>query len=386
MEIINLANKLCFIVTDAISFNVLYRSQLEYLVDNGCDLTLICGGDIVDINQLRARKVGKVIDYGLVRKPSIFLDSLSLIKLAAHFSSNRYDLVLSTTPKALLLGSIATFLTMQPRRVSFFQGRVYENFGGLKRNIFVFLDYIVVTLSSEIIFVSNSLMSEFIQDIPNTAKKGIVVGDGSGNGVCSEKFSLDSVCADKLLEIRNTLKIKEANFVVLSVGRICEDKGLKEIVEVANLVIEQTSNVHFIMLGNIEDDNAFDEFSELIKDGVMTHIDFVDDITPYLAISDVHLFLSHREGFGNVAIEAAAMEVPTIAFDVVGIKDSVEDSVSGLRFKFGDSESVANSILNFVQKPDEMRKKFEGSRGWVIEKFEQRKVWKNYLNFYLQNS
>lgn len=384
MELVKLAKNFCFVITDAISFNVLYRDQLEYLVDNGCNLTLICGGSSVEVDNLRERKVGKVIDYGLVRKPSVWLDSLSLIKLAWHFLFNRYDLVVSTTPKALLLGSIATFLTLQPRRVAFFQGRVYEGFSGFKRKAYIYLDKIVVTCSHDVIFVSKSLMSEFIKDIPSTAKKGKVIGDGSGNGVCSNNFSPELVCRDRILEVRDSLDVKDTDFIILSVGRICEDKGLKEIVEVANLVVKEASNVHFILLGDIEDDNAFEAFLELKNEGVFTHIDFVDDITPYFALSDIHLFLSHREGFGNVAIEAAAMGVPTIAFDVVGVRDSVAEGVSGLRFKFGDSELVANTILDFVQEPESMRKKFDTSRDWVIEKFEQKKVWQNYLKFYLQ--
>lgn len=73
--------KFCFIVTDAISFNILYKDQLEYLASNKFELTLICGGSESELNILRSRNVGKVIDYRLVRKPNIILDLLSLIKI-----------------------------------------------------------------------------------------------------------------------------------------------------------------------------------------------------------------------------------------------------------------------------------------------------------------
>ena len=369
-------------VTDAISFNVLYRGQLEYLAESGCDLTLICGGENSELDILRARNVGTVIDYGLVRKPSVWPDLLSLFKLIWHFLFNRYDVVVSTTPKALLLGSVAAFLTCQSRRVSFFQGRVYENFKGLKRKIYTLLDGIVVACTHEVIFVSKSLMAEFVKDIPFASKKGKVIGGGSGNGVCADRFAPDAVSADTVAKTLQSLGIKDTDFIVLSAGRICEDKGINEIAEVASLVAEKTTNVRFIMLGGVEDNKAFERLSELRKRGVVIHVDFVSDLTPYFALADIHLFLSHREGFGNVAIEAAAMGVPTIAFDVVGVRDSVAEGISGLRFKLGDSESVANAVLQFISAPEVMGVKFKGSRDWAIKHFSKENVWRNYKLFY----
>jgi len=38
---------------------------------------------------------------------------------------------------------------------------------------------------------------------------------------------------------------------------------------------------------------------------------------------------AHHEGWGTVVMEAAAASVPTIAFDVAGVRDSVLDGISG---------------------------------------------------------
>lgn len=377
-----MTKKICLIVTDAISFNVLYQGQLEYLNDNGFEITLICGGSHAELATLRKRNVGTVIDYKLVRPPSLGLDLLSLSKISKHLLFNRYDLVLSTTPKALLLGSIAGFLSAQPRRIAFFQGRVYENFTGFKRKAYVLLDHIVVASSHEVIFVSKSLMAEFIKDIPSTVSKAKVIGAGSSNGVSASKFAPATVDKHKIAEIRNSLNIKETDTVIVAVGRICEDKGLKEFIEVATIVAEQVANVRFIMLGNIEDDEAFERLATLRAQGIVIHVDFVTDITPYFALADLHLFLSHREGFGNVAIEAAAMGVPTIAFDVVGVRDSVAEGVSGWRFEQGDSAAVAAAILQLITN-DATQETFKNAREWVIERFSQQKVWENYRDFYL---
>lgn len=376
-----MSKNFCFIITDAVSFNVLYEGQLEYLVNNGCKLTLICGGSDLQIERLKARGIGNVINYGLVRQPNIFLDLLSLLKITKHLLFNRYDLVVSTTPKALLLGSVAAFLTQQSRRVSFFQGRVYENFKGLKRMFYVFLDRIVVTCSQETIFVSDSLMDEFIKDIPSALKKGIVIGGGSGNGVCPNKFSANSVSESAISKIRYELNIKDTDFIILSVGRICKDKGIEEIIKVANLVNIHKSNIRFILVGAV-DDETFRHLPGLINKDSITYVDFVRDIVPYFKLADLHLFLTHREGFGNVAIEAAAMDVPTLGFDVVGVRDSVSEGVSGLRFTFGDTDSVASAILEFICDPESIKDKFKNCRQWAIKNFSQENVWRDYESYY----
>src|SRR5690625_3407830 len=108
---------MCFVCSDALSFNSLHRGQFEYLSKNGFDLTLICGGAPENLSKLRERKVGKGVDLKIVRQPSIVKDSIALVRLFIHFMKYRYDVILVTTPKAILLGSIAGFLAFQPRRI-----------------------------------------------------------------------------------------------------------------------------------------------------------------------------------------------------------------------------------------------------------------------------
>lgn len=376
--------KLCLIVTDAISFNVLYRGQLEYLTQRGFELTLICGGAFPEIEKLRSRKVGTVIDLGLVRRPQPWLDLLSLLKLVWHLTLHRYDLVVTSTPKALLLGSVAAFITAQSRRIAFFQGRVYENFDGLRRRIYRFLDLLTIACVHEALFVSKSLLAEFLKELPTTSTKGHVLASGSGNGVCTQTFSPNAVSATRLDAIRNVAGIRGSEFVVLVIGRMCRDKGLTEVADVVRRVSLSEKEVRFILVGSSEDNDAREQLQMILGSGIATHVEFTPDVVPYFALADLHLFLTHREGFGNVAIEAAAMGVPTFAFDVVGVRDSVAKGISGNRFSVGDTKSVATAILSLCCDRESMQKEFSGAREWVNQHFLQAYVWKNYADFYMK--
>lgn len=371
------------LITDAISFNVLCRGQLEYFRDkSNLEITLICGGCQEQLNILAARKVGKVVNAKFHRKPSFFQDIKSLIFLFFFFLFNRFDLVIYSTPKALLLGSIASYLTCQKRRIALVRGRAYENFSGKKRKIYEFLDKICLLMTHKTIFISKSLKEAYQIEKLINVKKAFLLGAGSSNGVDTNKYRPKTNLKMSIVHEEPINSLSNI-FTVLIVGRICPDKGLYDLAEILKN-LKQT-NLQFLIVGQIED-KISESFLEDLKQEYpfLQHIPHSNNVVQYFQKADLHLFLSHREGFGNVAIEAASCGVPTFAYDVVGVKDSVSNNISGQRFNFKDTLTVANAI-NQAATDIHFQKPYGSARDWAIQNFDQMKVWQNYLNFYLQN-
>lgn len=376
-----MGKKICFVMTDSISFNVLCRDQLEFFSKmEGVDLTLICGGTLAEFEILKQRNVGEAIHFPLTRKPSLFKDIFCLIKLFLFFLFNRFDLIVYSTPKALLLCSIATYFSFQKKRLAIVQGRVYENFNGLKRFLFQLLDKISFLFSSKVLFVSKSLMNVSISERLLSKEKCLVINHGSFNGVDLDKFTpVTKECKKKL---REKWLIKESYFTVCTVGRLCKDKGIEELQDIiANF---SQKEIYFVIVGNIEDEFSEKILNNILKNSNVKHIEHIEHIEEIFQISDLHLFLSYREGFGNVAIEAASCNIPTFAYDVVGIKDSVQDGLTGKKFKFKDNVKIISEINLILNSPVEFENKYDDSRKWVLENFERNKVWKNYLSYYLE--
>lgn len=366
--------KVCFIVTDAITFNMLYRDQLEYFRDHtSLDITLVCGGNNQHLQLLSNRKVGNIFNAKLVRKPSPFKDLKSLVLLISYFTSNRFDLVVYSTPKALLLGSLATLLTRHKNTIAIVRGRAYENYSGKKRCFYQILDKISLLNSKQVIFISKSLMNAYLQEKLVAQKKSFLLGSGSSNGVNTEKFR-PSNTRDKRLP--NDTK----SFIVLIAGRICPDKGLYDLANVISLI--KSENVIFRLVGPIEDKDSelfLDKLKQ--KHSNIEHIPYSKSIEDHFQQADLNLFLTHREGFGNVAVEAASCGVPTFAYNVIGVKDSVKQGVSGKKFNLGDTSSIAHAIDCAAKNPN-FKAQYPSARLWVINNFSQNKVWERYLKFY----
>ncbi|WP_438013053.1 glycosyltransferase [Psychrobacter raelei] len=363
--------KVCFIITDAISFEMLYRGQFEYFRDNSnLQMTFVSGGKKRDFIKLAKREVGEVFNVGLIRKPSVLKDFKTLLNLISYFSVNHFDLVIYSTPKALLLGSIATSITRHKNTIAIVQGRAYENFIGRKRWFYEILDKIALSQSKKVIFISQSLKDAYLKEGLVNSSKSYLLGSGSSNGVDTSKF---------IPKKTN----KKHPFTVLIAGRICADKGINDLAEVIKYL--DTKNIFFKLVGPIEDASSEAILSSLMSDYPnITYVPYTDSIEHHFIGADLHLFLTHREGFGNVAIEAASCGIPTFAYDVIGVKDSVKEGVSGRRFSFKDTISIAKAIHEASINPN-FDREYPLAREWAIENFTQEKVWNNFLSFYKDN-
>ncbi|HTA64401.1 MAG TPA: glycosyltransferase family 4 protein [Xanthomonadaceae bacterium] len=156
--------------------------------------------------------------------------------------------------------------------------------------------------------------------------------------------------------------------LLLSVGRLIARKGLLEFVENALPAIAgRFPDVCMVVLG--------DETPELLQGssiglgdrireraaalGIAGNVRFIgpqDDATlaeAYRA-ADAHVFPVRDtpgdvEGFGMVAVEAAAHGLPTVAFAVGGVPDAILDGISGHLVAAGDYAHMAERTMELLE-------------------------------------
>ena len=158
--------------------------------------------------------------------------------------------------------------------------------------------------------------------------------------------------------------------ILLSVGRLTSRKGLVEFVDRAlPQIVAAQPNVLLVIIGGEADRklvNASTGIGETIRRvaverGLGDHVRLlgqVDESTLQQAYqtSDLHVFPVRDlpgdvEGFGMVAVEAAAYGVPTIAFRTGGIADAVAHGESGMLIAPDDYAAMANTIMTYLHNP-----------------------------------
>jgi glycosyltransferase involved in cell wall biosynthesis len=78
-------------------------------------------------------------------------------------------------------------------------------------------------------------------------------------------------------------------------------------------------------------------------------LDIVKNHERYLAVSDVLCLPSSSEGFGTIVVEAAALGVPSIGFDIVGLSDSIENRYTGILVPFKDVDKFSEAMIELYK-------------------------------------
>lgn len=144
---------------------------------------------------------------------------------------------------------------------------------------------------------------------------------------------------------------------VVDLGRITKAKGVEDFCKVAKIIKEECSQISFEFYGNPNKELYGNAVREKYKEWV-AFPGFSTNNLEILQEATVLLHLSEREACPNAVLESYAVGTPVIGWDVAGMRDIVEDSVTGFLAPFGDIDKVADTLKK-VFKDKELRERLQ---------------------------
>lgn len=163
----------------------------------------------------------------------------------------------------------------------------------------------------------------------------------------------------------------------LFIGRLLDDKGVREYVETAKVIGESYADVHFTLVGGLNErpgSISAQEVNSWVLDKNLRWEGELDDVRT--AITDSHLLVlpSYREGTPRAVLEAMSMGRPVIVTDVPGCRETVIDGYNGFKVPVRDVAGIVRSVEKFIHTPDNLMKMGKAGRNLAIQKYDVHKV------------
>lgn len=328
----------------------------------------------------------KTIPVEMTRKITPFKDIVAVIKLYKIFKKEKPDVVHTHTPKAGTVGMIAAKIARVPNRLHTIAGLPLVEANGHKRILLNLVEKITYSCATKIYPNSYGLKNIILKHNFTKEEKIKVLGNGSSNGIDTNYFNpaLFSNSDEDIL--KEKLKIKSSDFIFIFIGRLVTDKGINELIRAFKKLNDTNSNIKLLLVGPYEHDmdpllpetiHAINNNENIISAG------WQNDVRPFLSISNVLVFPSYREGFPNVVMQAASMNLPCIVTNINGCNEIIKDNINGTIIPVKKYKRLLEAMSTYLKKDKkELNAMGNKSREFIINNFDQNYVWNSILNEY----
>ena len=281
-----------------------------------------------------------------------------MLRLAAFLRRERFEVVHTHDLWSNLLGVPAARMVRVPVIVS--SRRDLSQFAWYKTSRRVWLRRIQ-NLSNIVLANANSIREGLIAEDGFAPEKIRVIR----NGVETETIQTTARDRERLFP-----GIGNSKLVVL-VGNMHSDvKGHPWLIEAAQTVVREFPSTRFVLVGDGQDRKKCE--NQVANLGLRQNFLFLGrrkDVPEILACCDVAVLPSRAEGLPNAVLEYLASGLPTVATEIGGITEIIQDGNTGVLVPPENSDALARAVARLLRDPELSRKLGRSGREYVQRNF-----------------
>ncbi len=179
------------------------------------------------------------------------------------------------------------------------------------------------------------------------------------NGVRTDRFP--PISDGERTRLRDSVRA-DGRTLLLAIGGIEPRKGSQELIEAVGLLKARGRKVVLVILGG----HSFQDYAwyrdqtlallpslDLTLGEDIIQVGTVDDMTlgQWFRAADILAYPSVKEGFGLVALEALAADLPVVASNITVFREFLTDHVNALLPQVSDSIAIADSLDELILDP-----------------------------------
>jgi len=179
----------------------------------------------------------------------------------------------------------------------------------------------------------------------------------------------------------------DSDLVVVFAGRLVARKGPDVLLEAWRPVTERYPSARLLILGsgNDQPDSIEDRLHEMVAQRKIRGVVFegaVSEPEAYLAVADIFVLPSFREGAPNALLEAMTAGLPTVSSRIGGVEDLVVDGETGLMFPAGDARALTEALSGLIENPKRRRDIGTASRRHAMDNWSVAVIAHRYIDAY----
>lgn len=177
-----------------------------------------------------------------------------------------------------------------------------------------------------------------------------------GIGCNIDLFNPKSIDKYAVESLKSKFNIKKGEIVFIFIGRQTSFKGYDKVIRAFMNIYHTKAPYHLLLIG--DKDFIHESGLKQIEEDLISHIPAIHqigwmaNIENFLAIADINVFPSIREGLPVNLMESLAMGVPVITIDSRGCNEIIQNMENGIIIEEDNVESLAKAMKqlgnNFV--------------------------------------
>lgn len=319
------------------------------------------------------------------RSFNIFAHLRATVELIRLIRSVGFKIVNTHSPIAAAVGRLAAFLAGVDVIIYTVHGFYFhERMPRLRRFAFAAIEWLLGRFTDGFMFVS--------EEDTRTAQRLGITGTNTRvctiyNGVDVDAFRPRSADDFIVKELRSQHQLAES-IVIGTVGRIVKEKGYREFLQMAVCLTREGVDAKYLVIGDslLSDRDHFGPiFRKLVADAGLSErfvfTGMTDRVADYLAVMDIFVLASYREGFPRSVLEAMAAGLPVVTTDIRGCREAVRNGLSGSIVQPADADGLTSAIRHLVNDPDRRLEMGRQGRALAVERYDFRQVQMRFGNF-----
>jgi glycosyltransferase involved in cell wall biosynthesis len=319
----------------------------------------------------------------LVRQVHPVKDIKAARSLKKLIEKRDYHIVHTHLAKAGILGRWAAHKAGTPLVIHGLHGATFNpTQSRLENSVYLWLEKKAMSWTDKVISVGEDLMQRYLDAGVGRPEDYVIIQ--SGMDLSSFRQAAEMTQEQRMAK-RRELGLPEDAFVVGYIAALEWRKGHQYLIEVFRRLAPRYPQLQMIFAG---EGFSADRLKQLVADaGLSDRIHFLgyrNDVPDLMAIMNVHLFASEREGLPQVLVQADTVGVPVLAFEAEGVREMVHDGVNGFVFPHGDIEGMAQALERFINNPDLAREMGQKGRALVDDRWDIATMQRKTQDLYLQ--